>query len=66
MNNVTVSIDGRRPVKTIHPSDYVQNNKLDIPIKPPQAGQVVTLARQDSSQQTAPLLNICEVQVWGE
>ena len=65
MNNVTVTMDGGTPVKTIKPSDYSQSAEIDIPVQPPRPGQAVTLARQDTGERP-PFLNVCEVQVWGE
>ena len=66
MHNVTVSIDSGTPVKTIKKPDYDQSAEIDIPVRPPRPGQAVTLARQDTSGEQPPFLNICEVQVWGE
>ena len=63
---MTVSLDARTPVYTVNHSDDPQRYVFDIPLQPPRSAEKVTLARQDSSNNGAPLLNICEVQLWGE
>ena len=63
---MTVSLDARTPVYTVNHSDDPQRYVFDIPLQPPRSAEKVTLARQDSSTNGAPLLNICEVQLWGE
>ena len=66
MNNVTVSLDARTPVYTVNHDGDPQRYVFDIPLQPPRSAENVTLARQDSSNNGALLLNICEVQLWGE
>ena len=63
MDNVTVSLDGRKTVWTI--SGKPTHVRIDIRLQSPQSGHEVTLTRQ-SSNGNVPFLNICEVQVWGE